>query len=385
MKVREMHDVYTGALNSPYCVELISTEEGVDALESDWNRLSACAESPNVFMTYSWFRTWLRRLICDDGRGQLLPNLLLIRQKEAVVGIAPLVRRIVTRPGFRRQKLEFATHHSDYNELVVGKDVRALTHAVMDYLASSARDWDLVDLKEMRDDGNRIADMEAAAASAKLPYRLFWEEDKCLYMPINAPWSTTRKEKHLRFARRACVGLEERSGEGFRVRVTGQPQLEKGLLDRIIAVESQKRIDGLPLPPIIGKYREVFQSLFDVLGPQGALIIVLVEKNEELVAWRFLYRCGTKLWDYMTAYDYAYSALSPGTVLICAAIDYGFSHGCDEFDFLRGMDTYKLRWTHEFRRNRRMILWNSRWLSKLFAASYVRHRVPVSQEDHSHL
>jgi hypothetical protein len=87
------------------------------------------------------------------------------------------------------------------------------------------------------------------------------------------------------------------------VGVTSQPQLEARLLDRVFAVEAQKRIDGQPLSPIIGKYREVFKSLFETLGPQGALVIVLVEKNNVLVAWRLLYRSGTKLWDYMTAYE----------------------------------------------------------------------------------
>ncbi|MGB7266258.1 MAG: GNAT family N-acetyltransferase [Terracidiphilus sp.] len=380
-----MHEVSAWASKCPYTFEVISTEEGLAALKSDWNRLSACAENPNVFMTHSWFSAWTRRFARDEGGGRIHPHVLLIKQKETVMGLAPFVRRVVSRFGLPLNKLGFITYLSDYNDLVVGGNVRALTNAVMNYLAGSPRDWDLVDLTELRDDGSRIADMEAAAASTELPYRLFSEEDKCFYMPITAPWSRTRIEKHLRFARRAYAGLEERAGEGFRVRVTDQPQSEKGLLNRIIAVESQKLIDGRPLPPIIGKYHEVFQSLFDTLGSQGAVVIVLVEKNDELVAWRLLYHCGTKLWDHMTAYDYAYSDLSPGTALICAAIDYGFSHGCDELDFLRGMDAYKLRWTHEFRRNKRMILWNNRWVSKLYAALYLRHRVPASQEEYSSL
>jgi CelD/BcsL family acetyltransferase involved in cellulose biosynthesis len=299
------------------------------------------------------------------------------------VGIAPLVRRIVTRPGIRLHKLEFATHHSDYNELVVGKDVRALTHAVMDYLASSARDWDLIDLKELRDDGSLIADIESAAVSNRLQCRFFSEMDGCPYIPIEAPWSETWKKLSLGFAQRAFRGIQSRAREGFRVRVVEDPELENGLLERIIAVEAQKRIGGELLPPILGKYPEVFQSLLGSLGPLGYIAIVLVEKDTDLVAYMILYRCGKKLWNYQTAYNRAYSVLSPGTILICAAIDYGFKLGYDEFDFLRGMDPYKLRWTASFHQNRRMILWNSRSVSRLYAVLYLRHRVPASQESYS--
>ena len=58
-----MDDAREIAPNAPHTVELISTQEGVAGLEDDWNRLSACAESPNVFMTYSWFRAWTKQLI----------------------------------------------------------------------------------------------------------------------------------------------------------------------------------------------------------------------------------------------------------------------------------------------------------------------------------
>ena len=254
------------------------------------------------------------------------------------------------------RKLEFADYHSDYNELVIGMEVRSLTGAVMEHLAGLAGEWDLLDLTDLRDEGDRVAAMETAAVSAGLPHRLFFETIGCPYMPMDAPWSETQKKKHLRFARRAFLGLHERAGEGFRLRVVDRPQLEEGLLERMIAVEAQKQVDGRLSKPFIGSYPEVFRSLFDTLGPHGLIAIIVLEKFDRLVAYRFLYVCGTKLWDYQTAYDREYSELSPGTLLISAAIDYGFEHGYDEFNFLRGVDKYKMRWATGIRRNRRMIL-----------------------------
>lgn len=370
----DMRESHRTALNPPYTVELISTEEGIAALENDWNRLTDRAESPNVFMTYDWFRAWTKELRSDDGSGRLQFYVLSIKQNATIVGIAPLVRRIVSRSGLRVRKLEFVTYHSDYNEFVVGNDVRSLSRAVMDFLARSKRDWDLLDLTDLRDQGDTIAAMETAAVSARLPYKLFPEEIGCPYMPIDAPWSETWKRRRLLFARRASERLEKSAAEGYRVRFVDQPHLERKLLQRIIAVEAQKHVGGQLSAPFIGRYPEVFQSLFDALGPRGFIVIVLVEKHGELVAWDFHYRCGSKLWGYLTAYNHAFAHLSPGTVLLCNAIDYGFAHGCDEFDFLRGMDKYKMRWTSSVRRNRRMILWNRRWISRLAALALLRQR-----------
>ena len=64
--------------------------------------------------------------------------MLAIKQNEAVVGIAPLVRRKLYRFGLRVRKLEFATSHSDYNELVVGRDTHALTQVAIHFLVAFA-------------------------------------------------------------------------------------------------------------------------------------------------------------------------------------------------------------------------------------------------------
>ena len=367
-----MDDRESAKADDRYSVEAVVTEEGLDRLEDDWNRLSTSSDSPNVFTTYAWYRAWLRRLIADEGRERLQPYVLVIKREGAIVGISPLVRRVISRFGFRVRKLEFLTHHADYNDLIVGENVRALTREAMEFLARSAHDWDFVDLRELRDDSNRLAITESATAGAGLLHRLSSEPDGCPYMPIDAPWSEFRKKKHLRFARYASLGIEKRTDDGFRVRVIDQPHREKDLLERMIEVDAQKNIDGSFSGSFIGTFREVFRSLIDDLGPRGLFAVVVAKKGDRLVSWLLLFRNGTKLWDYQTAYDHAFGKFSPGTILISTAIDYGFEHGCDEFDFLRGMDWYKTRWTSQFHLNQRMIFWNWRWISRLGAFAYFK-------------
>ena len=336
-----MSDPVSAKPDGRYTVEAIVTEKGIDGLEEDWNRLSAESGTPNVFMTYCWFRAWLRRLMADEGCERQQPYVLVIRRNETVVGIAPLVLRRVLYLGFVVRKLEFLTFHADNNEVVVGQNVGALTQAAMNFMAGSVRDWDFIDLRELRNGSGRFATMEAAAVDAGLSYRLFEESAGCLYMPIDAPWSETRKKKYLRFARRASLRFVERGGEGFRARVIDQPHREKDLLGRMIAVEAQKQVDGVLSGPFIGAYPEVFQSLFDDLGPRGLVTVAIVEKGDQLVAWRLLFRYGTKLWDYQTAYDRAFGELSPGTIrsappsITDLSMDVMSSISCEEWTRIR--------------------------------------------------
>jgi CelD/BcsL family acetyltransferase involved in cellulose biosynthesis len=387
MPADQIHDSAGRSEAAPYTIEVISTEDGLSRLEADWNRFSEASSHPNAFMTYGWFRAWTRRLTADIGRERLQPFVLAIRHEDSIVGIAPLVRRVVSRFGFRVRKLEFPTIHADYNDLVLGADSANQSEAVIEFLARTSEQWDLADLRNLRDIGNSIAHIKAALARAGLSHRILPEGRRYPYFPINSPWPTMMKSKHLRFARRAFVGFTEKSSEGFRLRIVENPQSEPGLHEKLVAVEAQKFIGGKPTQPFLGEYRDVFRSLFDTLGPLGWITAVLVEREGQLVAYRLLYRCGKKLWDYQTAYDHGFSDLSPGTVAICAAIDYGYEHGFDEFDFLTGEEPYKLRWTPDFRRTYRLLIWNRRGISRVRKFFYYDvkttiHRLLRKKADH---
>ena len=178
--------------------------------------------------------------------------------------------------------------------------------------------------------------------------------------------------KHSRFIRRTLRKFAERAQEGFKIRVIEDPSREPELLQRMIDLEAQKYVGGKLSIPFLGRYADVFQSLFHTLGPQGRILVVVLECDDQLVAWNLLYRCGSKLWGYLTAYDHAYSDLSPGMILIPAVIDYGHANGFDELDFLKGEEAYKLRWATDFHRTYRMVIWNRRWASRLHAYRGLR-------------
>jgi CelD/BcsL family acetyltransferase involved in cellulose biosynthesis len=356
-----------------YSIEEIKTEEGLLILKDAWNRLSESAESPNVFMTFDWFRAWNQRFTQENPSGRRL-NVLVIKKADTVVGISPLVRRKVSRFGFGARKVEFVGREADYNDLVLGDNPAGQSEAIVEFLAQTQDQWDLINLRDLRDTENTIARVENALARVGLNYRLIPEEERCPYLAIDAPWSdmlTRRSPSSRHVFRNQQSRLDRMDAEGLHVRIIENPRDEPGLLGKLVALESQKQVDGKLSPPVMGKYPEVFQSLFDTLGPRGWLYIALMELGERPLAWRFGFRCGKKLWGYLTAYDPAFSHLSPGTMLIPAVVDYGLSRGCNEYDFLRGEELYKMRWSTGVHQSYWLRVWSRNWISRAHALVYL--------------
>jgi CelD/BcsL family acetyltransferase involved in cellulose biosynthesis len=359
-----------------YTIESVSTEEGLSALESDWNRLSETADHPNAFVTYGWFRAWVRRIALEYHSGRFLPNVLVLRESGSVAGIAPLVRHIASR-FFRVRKLEFASIHADYNDLVLGKDPTGQTMAIADFLARTSAEWDVVDLRDLRDTGEQIALIERALEHVGLSYRFFPEQNSCPYLTIGGDASEVTKRLSGHVRRTLRNRSVRAAAQGLRTRIIENPAREPDLLRKLIVLESKKHLRSVH-PPFIGTYPDVFQSLFDNLGPHGWLYVALLELGDQPVAFQFGFRCGDKLWDYAKAYDRSFSRFAPGTLLLLALLDYGFGRGFREYDFLRGEEPYKMIWGTGCQRRLRVLIWNRRKISRVRKFIYYDLRSAVN-------
>jgi CelD/BcsL family acetyltransferase involved in cellulose biosynthesis len=354
-----------------YSVEAVVTEAGLDELEDDWNRLSESSDSPNIFTTYGWYRAWLRRLVADEGRERLQPYVLAIKRDEAIVGIAPLVRRVVSRLGFRVRKVEFLTHHADYNDLIIGADQEGQIVAIVEFLARTTRQWEFIDLKDIRETQDAQVLIKNILVQASLPYRTLPEGDPCPYVQTDGGAASSINRLSRQERRTLRKRSERAATEGLRTRIIENPENEPDMLKKLMALDHEKHLHRLS-PSFFGTYPEVFQALIDNLGPRGWLYVALLELGSRPIAFQFGFRCGSKLWAYATAYDRSFARLGPGTLLLPAQLDYGFEHGYCEYDFLKGDDPHKTLWSTGLHHRVRFLIWNQNWVSRLGALVYFK-------------
>ena len=364
---------------SPYTVDTITSEKDLFRIREDWDRLSISASQPNVFTTFDWYESWFRCFAKGDEMGRLRRNVFVLRRNGVVCGIAPLTCAEISKFGVRLRRLQFAgrNHEWDYNDLLVGGDLDGKTDALAEYLSRTMSDWDLLDLMNIRDTDNAAARIQSAVSCTGLHCILLPTEERCPYMPIDSGWDKmlSRRSSATRHSlRNREAKLRRITRDGLRVRILDEPHTEPHLLERMVALESQKRSGGLLSVPFLGDHTEVFESVLSGLGPKGWLRVALLEWGDRLLSWHLLFRCGNRLWGYMTAYDHEFGRLSPGGMLIPAIIDYGFAHGFTEYDFLSGEETYKMHWAKGFHQRSRILIWNDRLKSRAYSA-YMSQRL----------
>jgi len=225
------------AVSQHYSIKPITSAEALSSLQQDWNRLSETAEPPNVFMTYDWFRAWNQRRAQEHRRGQRRPEILVLKKDGSVAGIAPLIYRASSRLGFVVRRLESLTSPADYTDFVVGSDPAGQIDAIVDYLVQTKDQWDLVDLRSLRETGNVKALIQRALSRTKLICRIMPEE-RCPYLGIETNWSgivSKLSRSSRRTLRNQQYHLDRMRAEGLRVRIVENPQDELGLLEKLVA------------------------------------------------------------------------------------------------------------------------------------------------------
>jgi CelD/BcsL family acetyltransferase involved in cellulose biosynthesis len=272
------------------------------------------------------------------------------------------------------RRLEFVTNHADYNELVLGGDPAGQTDAVVNHLASTTDQWDVVDLRDLPESAGAQA-IGSLLQRAGLRYCIVPEAEACPFLAIDGDSSELIKKLSGDSRRTLRQRMTRAAAEGLRVRIIEHPESEPDLLRKLIALDHQKHLQK-HRPAFIGTYPEVFQSLFDRLGPRGCLYVALMESGSRPVAFQFGFRSSGRLWDYSKAYDRAFSRFAPGAVLLTALVDYGFTHGCHEYDFLRGEEPYKMVWSTGCHRRSRLLIWNRRLQSRF--SKFVYHDLRLS-------
>lgn len=355
----------------PSC-EIASSQAALDAVAPEWDPLCKESDEPNVFMTHGWYRAWTKRHASENG-ARYAPHVVVLREGARVVGIAPLVKRIASR-WLRVRKLEFATAHSDYNDLLVAKDPANQFRAFAEFLCRTADEWDLMDLHGLRNSKESLAQIEGALASVGLSYLRTTEMEGCPFLPIEGDATQAMKRLSGHERRVLRKRLERAAAEGLKVRIVERPDQDQDLVAKLVGIELHKSL-RCEYPPFIEVYPEVFQTLFQSLGSTGWMYVALMEHLDRVVAYQVGFLCGRKLWDYSKAYDRNYTRYAPGTSLLPALLDFGHQRGFCEYDFLRGEEPHKLVWSTGIHQRYRLMIWNRRKASRI--RKFIYHDVKV--------
>ena len=341
-----------------------------------WDGLVAANPCATPFSSWAFQQAWWDAyganahdetvvILPADSNGLALPG-------RDPVGIVPLMHRHEVEPtdlaGHTRMRLSAeieltavapsataiffgASYHADYATLLAAPgDLDGVADAVAAHLAASdGPAWDVVDLRRLRC-GDPAAEALAAAFGRREQaggWTLNLErEDVCpvVTLPVGAGFddflaTLDKKERHeiRRKVRRAeAVGA---------VRLT---RSSDPLADLPAFIElHQKRwgAEGL-FPATTGgeMSRVFFQRLFELLGPDGPLVLSFLTVGDRRIGAGVHLVDGESLLYYNAGIDPDARELSPGVLMVASYVEEALSGGFRRMDFLRGDEPYKYEW-----------------------------------------
>jgi CelD/BcsL family acetyltransferase involved in cellulose biosynthesis len=165
----------------------------------------------------------------------------------------------------------------------------------------------------------------------------------------------TRGLRRLRHKHRRTLEAAERAGA--RVECHETPGEVEGTLPVLLNLHLRRMRElGRRTPFATPAGRDFLTALCVGLAKRDEAEIGAVYVDGNPAALSVGLVCRRKYFYYVTAYDPRYADLSPGSYLLARLIERAQDRGCVEFDFMKGDEPYKLRWSTGVRFNARCFI-----------------------------
>lgn len=177
-----------------------------------------------------------------------------------------------------------------------------------------------------------------------------------LQLPDNENDLLNGFDRHFRHNIRGSLKKAETNNIKFRVNTsfTGTHVLIKAL-EELFTLHRKRSISVGRESNFADETTEDFYLAISSLAQDCPGIVHFFElmDGNRVIASLFGYLIGNRFLSFQSGFSKEYEQLSPGTIIIYKTMCYLIQEGVTEFDFLRGADDYKFRWTSTWRETMR--------------------------------
>lgn len=329
----------------------VETAQGWTAfrdLEADWRSLHReVATGAPPFLSLEWAESWHRHLAKERR-----PRILCVRQGRRLVALLSLCEEQLTIPGVGAsiRRLSFAGERfggADYLDVLACPELRGpATAAIFDHLAA-AGDFDLLELDGIdRDSPSHGAIRESFSDRSRFKQRLK-PRYVCPQVALDGGFEKVlaRSSRASNFKRRL---RQLRALPGFEFRTVRAPAEAAAAYERFLQLHDERwsaqgGSDALSRPAAREFHREVVRRLaeagrvqFDELWVEGACVASIYGMDEV--------DGGDTYYFFQSGYDPKWASKSVGLVTLGLSIEAAIGRGARIYDFLHGMEPYKLEW-----------------------------------------
>ncbi len=306
----------------------IVTQESFDSLDSCWVNPSHSLRWNSLFVLPAWLKVWWQEL----GAGVEL-YLGTVRQREEVIGIAPLL----VREG--KASLIGSADVCDYLDFVVAPGRESDFFGVL-LNDLKAKGINHLDLRPLRPDSTVLTDLVGIARDRGYEV-LCQPEDVSLELDLPSTWEeylATLDKKQRHEVRRKLRRLWE-AGE-VKHRCVEVSRGEVGdYTDTFLKLFSLSRAEKANF--MTPEMESFFRSLAEAMAVIGLLRFGILELDTLPAAMTVGFDYNDSHYLYNSAYDPQYNSLSVGLLCKVLCIKESIEKGQKKWDFLKGGEPYK--------------------------------------------
>lgn len=313
-------------------VEEIAELSCLEALRDEWSALCDRRADTTPFQRPEWLLPWSRAFPPRD------PWLLTVRRDGRLAGLIPLFR---WRNGAERTVSLFGSGLSDYVDAVIDPDAEEpVLEAFFAWLEDRRGEWDVCDFEQLRPSSPLLR----AAVPAG------WTEETVPSIPcqvVDLPETfeglhgrvSTRLLSNLRAYRRRLDRL------GTVEIQAADAEAREEILDSVFHLHTARWRDraeaGMLADP---KVRAFHQEAAAGFLTRGGLILNTLRLDGQCLAAIYGFQEKDRAYLYAQGFDPEHGKLSPGVVIVGAAVEEIIRSGARTCDFLRGREPYKEHW-----------------------------------------
>lgn len=325
-------------------IDLVTTEAELSRLADDWNRLSRRVP----FRSFEWLESWWRHYGAVTDRTGITRQLqvLVVREREQVVGIAPWYLESSLSAGRVLQFLGTGETYSDYLTVLAEPALAArVATKIAQWLTETPRGcWDALEFTGV--DGE---DRTTICLLVELETRgigIVRRPDlHCWRIELPSTWEgylSQLSKSHRKHVRRVERRIAE---QGWRAwRAEGAAEVERAL--QLLVELHQKRHRSLGRCGAFASTAfEGFQAeVIRRLAQTGQLRLEVLELANNPIAVEYQLVGADVIYAYQAGIDPCYLHLEPGRASMATSIRKAIEEGYRAYDLLRGNEPYKAHW-----------------------------------------
>jgi CelD/BcsL family acetyltransferase involved in cellulose biosynthesis len=316
---------------------------------TEWNALLSESTYDVPFLRHEYLSAWWST--CGGGEWEQAELFLVSACKnDKLTGIAPLF--LTENEGKQVLMLLGSVEISDYLDLIVRPDdLPGFLSGLLDFLASpdrggpgradSALAWSGLDWYNLLDDSPTLAALEAESAKrgwdfTSEPFR------PALYIPLPGDFeeylmNIDKKQRHEIRRKMRRVEGDEREVRWYIVE--DESTLDAEIDDFLALMANDHHKEEFLTEVMRTQMRTSVHAAFQA----GWLQLAFMEVDSRKAAGYLNFDYGNRIWVYNSGLDFDYGDLSPGWVLLGYLLQWANEHGREEFDFMRGDESYKYK------------------------------------------